>query len=208
MINSSKKVYYLLIVIFMIVISSIFAMLYFSKNFMSNSEQELIAAKLEIIKQEQIESIYRQNIKDLEEFSDTANILSQIIPTEKDQAKAVREIDAIARLNGLVINTLSFPSSDLNKKPSATTPAAEGAPAPAAAPTVSQAKPVKGLNGVLGIDINVELRSVNEQPITTDQLLGLLRQIENNRRNMRVTSINFNAGDQTVVIKLIIFIKP
>lgn len=200
--NSAKKVYYLLIAGFLVLTAGIFAMLYFSKNFLSAAEDELIAAKLEIIKQEEIESTYRENINNLEKYSETAGVLEEVIPKEKDQARAVREIDAIAKQNGMAINTLTFPSSDLNK----TTPAGGTAATPTTA--VSQAKPVKGLNGVLGIDVNVELRSQNESPISTDQLLSMLRAIENNRRNMRVTSINFNAGDQTVDIKLTIFVKP
>lgn len=199
--NSAKKVYYLLIVGFLVLTAGIFAMLYFSKNFLSAAEDELISAKLEIIKQEEIETTYRENINNLEKYSETASVLEEVIPKEKDQARAVREIDAIAKQNGMAINTLTFPSSDLNK-----TTASGGTAAPNTA--VSQAKPVKGLNGVLGIEVNVELRSQSERPITTDQLLSMLRAIENNRRNMRVTSINFNAGDQTVDIKLTIFVKP
>jgi hypothetical protein len=204
--NSSKKVYFALIVAFTLLTASIFGMLYFSKNFLSKSEDELIAAKLEIIKQEEIEKTYRDNINNLEKFAQTASILEEVIPKEKDQAVAVREIDAIAKQNGMVINTLSFPSSDLNKK--AATPTTGSTATTAKTTAVSQAKPIKGLTGVLGIDINVELRSANEGAISTDQLLGMLRALENNRRNMRVTSINYNAGDQTVDIKLIIFIKP
>lgn len=203
--NSSKKVYFALIAAFTLITANIFGMLYFSKNFLSKSEDELIAAKLEIVKQEEIEKTYRQNINNLEKFAQTASILEEVIPKEKDQAVAVREIDAIAKQNGMTINTLSFPSSDLNKKAATPTTSSNTT---ATSTAISQAKPVKGLTGVLGIDINVELRSTNEGAISTDQLLGMLRALENNRRNMRVTSINYNAGDQTVDIKLIIFIKP
>lgn len=201
--NSPKKVYFLLIAIFFVVGASIAAMLYLSKNFLSVSEDELVEAKLEIAKQEETERIYRENINNLEEFSKVATILEEVIPQEKDQARAVREIDLIAKQNGLAINTLSFPSSDLNK------PApASGAAAQPINNAVSQAKPIAGLPGVLGININIELRSSNNSSISTDQLLGMLRDLENNRRNMRVTSINFNAGGETVDMQIIIFIKP
>lgn len=204
--NSTKKMYYILIAVFLLVIIGIGAMLYFSRTFMANSEQELIDAKLEIVKLEETEKIYRENINKLEEFSEIANILEEVVPSEKDQARAVRELNQIVKDNGLAISTISFPSSDLNKK--ATTNSSTSSTTTSTTTSVSQAKPVKGVKGVLGMDVNIEVVSATDDPITTDQILGILRQIENNRRNMRVNSINFNAGAESINLQVTLFIKP
>lgn len=203
--NNAKKMYFILIAVLVLMGVAIMSMLYLSRDYMASSEKELVAAKLEIIKLNATEEVYTENINNLKKYGNMADILKQVVPSEKDQAKAVRELNQIMVENGFKINTIAFQSSQLNKK---TTVVKNPDPAVVAAPSVSQAKPVKGLQGVMAMDVNVQITSHDESPVTTNQILGMLHQIENNRRNMRVSSINFNAGEESVSIKLKLFIKP
>lgn len=208
-----KKVYYLLISLLVIVVLGIIGAAYFSNTFLKRSSNALVEAKLELYKIDETESTYRKNKLLLEQNQDIATILSSIVPSEKDQARAVREISRIASEKGLSVRSIRFPSSDLVAKNTKTTTNANGTtPSPTAGPTVSQAKPVNGLTGVLGMNVELEIANANPaNAISTDQMLGFLEEIENNRRNIRVTSVSYGpAIEEGKIINMdtILFIKP
>lgn len=205
---SAKKAYYGLIGLLIIVIAGIGAVLYFSRVFLKANSDKLVAAKLELYKIDETESAYRKNQALLTANQDTADILASVIPNEKDQAKAVREITQIAADNGLSVKAIRFPGSDLVITNKSTTAEQKTA----TSQSVSQAKVVPGLTNVLGIVVEIELNSANaNQTISTDQVLGFLQKVENNRRNIRVTSINFGSAvdeGKTLKVDTLLFIKP
>ena len=131
------------------------------------------------------------------------------MPSEKDQARSVRELNIIAQDNDLKVASVIFPRSDLiaTKKPVSSSSDEQATSEQSKTVSISQAKPVKGLNGVLGLEVSVEVSSPDGSRISTDQLLGFLRQVENNRRNMRITSINFSGDGASINTKLTLFIK-
>ena len=203
---NTKKAYYLFLGVLVLMIVALGAILYFSRTFLLSNSNRLVAAKLELYKIDETESAYKKNQSLLESNVATAEALAAIVPSEKDQARAVRELTQIAGENGLTIKAVRFPGSDLVvKKTTGTTSTTN-------TPSVSQAKPVPGLNNVLGVAVEVELNHATPNtPISTDQVLGFLNQLENNRRNIRVTSINFgSAVDEGKTLKMdtLIFIKP
>lgn len=215
---TTKKAHYGLLGLLILIIIAIGLAMYFSRVFLKTNSDKLVNAKLELYKIDETEYIYRKNQAILQENKETADILSSVLPQEKDQAKAVREITQIAGANGLSVKSIKFPGSDLviTNKP-ATTTQPQGstttpAPAAPAGPTISQAKPVSGLSNVLGIAVEIELTSSRAgAQISTDQVLSFLQQVENNRRNIRVTSINFGSSvdeGKTLKIDTILFIKP
>lgn len=213
---TTKKAHYGLLGLLVLVIVAIGLAMYFSRVFLKSNSDSLVNAKLELYKIDETEYIYRKNQAILQENQETADILASVLPQEKDQAKAVREITQIASDNGLSVKAIRFPGSDLvitNKPVAAQTQGSTTTPqATPSGPTISQAKPVNGLNNVLGIAVEVELTSARSgAQISTDQVLSFLQQIENNRRNIRVTSINFGSSvdeGKTLKIDTLLFIKP
>lgn len=213
---TTKKAHYGLLGLLVLVIVAIGLAMYFSRVFLKSNSDSLVNAKLELYKIDETEYIYRKNQAILQENQETADILASVLPQEKDQAKAVREITQIASDNGLSVKAIRFPGSDLvitNKPVAAQTQGSTTTPqATPSGPTISQAKPVNGLNNVLGIAVEIELTSARSgAQISTDQVLSFLQQIENNRRNIRVTSINFGSSvdeGKTLKIDTLLFIKP
>lgn len=205
---TTKKAYFGLIAVLVAIIASIGGMMYFSRVFLKSNADKLVAAKLELYKVDETESAYRKNQGLLQNNKDTAEILAAIAPAEKDQARAVREITQMAAESGLSVKAVRFPGSDLVITKKSTTADQKTA----TTQSISQAKPVPGLNNVLGIAVEVELNNSNPNAaISTDQVLTFLQKLENNRRNMRVTSINFGSAvdeGKTLKVDTLLFIKP
>ena len=202
---TSKKMYFILVAVLSLIILAIAGAMYYSREFITSSSDKLVEAKLKLYTLEETESTYRKNQNILNENSDIAEILKSVVPSEKDQARAVRELNIIAADNGLKVTSVIFPKSDLviTKKTTTT-----GSTTDVKTSAVSQAKAVKNLEGVLGIDVSVDISSPTNTRISTDQILNLLRQIENNLRNMRITSINFSGEGDSFNAKLTLFVKP
>lgn len=206
-----KKIYYLMISLIFITILLIFSSIYLGRQLLLKSQSSLVEAKLYNYTQEKTEEIFRKNQKLLNENADIAQILSNIVPSEKDQARAVRELNAIAEANNLNVVSVSFPRSDLltpAKTTETKTDQSSNDKALDQSKSISQAKPIKGMNGVYSIELTTEISSKDGQRIPTDQILSLLQNIENNRRNMRIGSINISSNGETINLKLMIFIKP
>lgn len=203
---TAKKAYFIFLALLASILLGIGAIVYFSRAFLTNNANELVAKKLELETVDRTELVYRTNKLLYEKNKDTADLLATIIPAEKDQARAVRDITQIATAYDLSLRSVNFPGSDLNSaKKTATNETAAKA-------SVSQAKPVAGLNGVLGMEVSLELTHINvSNSISTNQVLGFLERIENNRRNIRVTSINFGTAvdeGKTLKVNALLFIKP
>lgn len=159
--------------------------------------------------------------KDIEQYQELEQIAKTVVPQDKDQAKAVREIVAIATLSGIRINTIQFPASTLGSAPAASAPAApeesEAPETPAAkpAPPISQAAPVEGIQGVYSLSMNITPQAGETSNITYYQFLDFLERLEKNRRTAQVTSIGITPRSSNVenpildfTLSINIFIKP
>lgn len=108
-------------------------------------------------------------------------LLKKIVPSSKDQAQAVAELLNIAKENGITIGSLTFPSSEL------------GLSSTNNANNVTQAKPVEGINNILGIELTIsQLNRKNGEigsGISYQQLMSTLQSIEKNRRTMQIKNI-------------------
>jgi len=153
---------------------------------------------------------------DLERYEQLEHVSKTVVPQDKDQARAVREIVALAREAGISLNSISFPSSTLCSRPAPAKPSGEGdsgaSSAPKTAP-ISQAKPVEGISGVFALEMVITPE--DEQNITYYQLLEFLKKLENNRRTAQVTSVRItprseNASNPYVnfTLTINIFVKP
>ena len=173
------------------------AMLYFANSLLQKRSSNVVSLKLQSAEVEAQLSAYQQAKKDVEKYSYLEEIINSALPQDKDQARTVREIFALAKQSGITIKSIQFPSSTLGGV------------------TVTQAKIVEGLKGVYSIETVVTPYADGEQYIVKySQLIDFLSKIESNRRAMQVASIQLNPLGQSstdsisFTLTLNIFIKP
>jgi len=193
---TTKKAHYLIVASVISLVLILFAILYFGISIMKKESQKIIEAKLNIAKAQKTESIYSSN-KDLYlNNQDLAQKINDFIPTEKEQDLIVAQLNSFANQSQLTLSTISFPNSTLdpNSKQKVKT-------------DISQATPVKGLNGVYEIPIVATVEDTNSETVNTDNLLKLLDLIESSPRNMRITSISYDAESNEIQLNITLFIK-
>ncbi len=153
--------------------------------------------------------------KDLETYADLGEIAKQVVPQDKDQARAVREIISLADQSGIKISSVTFPNSTLGQKPAAAPKAddekAKAAAAAAAANPLTQAKPVEGIKGLYELDIIIV--SDTARPTTYPRLISFLQRLEQNRRTAQVAQIAIqpdsqNRSNLNFSVTLTVYIKP
>lgn len=154
--------------------------------------------------------------KDIATYTALNETAKQIVPQDKDQARAVREIINIANESGVSISGITFPNSNLGQvQPKAAaadgTQAQDTTSSTPEAPAISQVKPVDGIKGVYQLEVSVN--TTLTKPVTYTQLLDFLSRLEQNRRTAQITNLNIqpNQLDRTLLtftIQLTIYIKP
>jgi uncharacterized membrane protein YuzA (DUF378 family) len=112
-------------------------------------------------------------LTDIAKYQSLADIAKSIVPQDKDQAQAVGEIVKLAEANGIKLGAITFPSSTLGGKTSA---------------TQSQLKAVKGISGVYSLDIAIQSDAAS--PIKYANFLTFLDGLEHNRRTALVNGIS------------------
>jgi hypothetical protein len=143
-----------------------------------------------------------RNKKDIKKYSELNTIAETIVPQDKDQAEAVREIVNLASSSGIgKLSSITFPSSTLGSL----TPGAAGNP------SLTQLTPVKGMTGVYELQITITQDSSNRVPY--NQFLTFLEKLEQNRRTAQVSSITVSpdtqhANDVSFMLVINEFIKP
>jgi hypothetical protein len=200
-------------------IGAVFA---FGNRILSQQGSKVANLKLDnqILDEQQLQ--LRKTQKDVEQYSSFTTVANQVIPQDKDQARAIREILAIAKESNITIKNITFPASTLGDKKTTTSSTTEQAATPA--PTViSQAKPVDGISGVMQLEITIspeltEKALVGGEEVTGvsyDDFLQFLEKLESNRRTAHVAQVNVTPQTATktaplidFTMKLNVFIKP
>jgi hypothetical protein len=118
---------------------------------------------------------------DVAKYTSLGNIARAIVPQDKDQAEAVREIVNIAADAGVNPNSITFTASTLGAAATGTT-----TPSTTASP-LSQLTPVKGIPGVYNLQITIQQDDKHSVPYAN--FLKFLANLELNRRTAQVTSI-------------------
>lgn len=208
---NAKRFYYTLIGSLVLLVAGVGAMAYFGNVLMKKTSEKLVNAKLDNIANETEEANYAQAKKNLEKYSDLSELVAKILPSDKDQARAVSEIYKIGKETGVTITKIEFPSSTLGQKAassSSTTDTSASSATASTAGTVTQAKAVTGLSSVLGIDINI----TNSTDTTYGQMINFLQKIESNRRSMQIKKISVRPNNEKNVLNfdltVTIFVKP
>ncbi|MEK7059784.1 MAG: hypothetical protein AAB971_03440, partial [Patescibacteria group bacterium] len=152
--------------------------------------------------------------QEIKTYAGLQKITQAIVPEDKDQAAAVREIVNIAAANGVSLGSISFPSSSLGSTTTGGAIApASAAPASAAKASVtpSQLVTVKNIPGVYQLVITVQ--SDAAKPVRFNQLVNFLSALEHNRRTAQVSTVTIepksdNRNNLTFTLSLNEYIKP
>lgn len=159
----------------------------------SNSEQR----NLEMTKRE---------LLDLEESIERASSIVAVSESYKYQDQIILEIGELARKNGIVVESVTFDSSDAG---SAATPTATTTVTPAEGATPGAETAAEGAPAAVGAAPAapaLKTRSATialSSPINYDQLISFIYLIEQNITKMRVLSLNLStdssSGDRNAI---------
>lgn len=212
--NSKRFFFVMCGVVGLLCVASIAAVV-LSNNMLAKKTSRLTDLKLEnrVLEEQKISVLQAQ--KDIEKYAELERIAKQIVPQDKDQARAVREIVQIAQSSGISIASVSFPSSSLGATPAPAAKPAEGeggsteAPKPTT-PPVTQVKPVDGISGVYQLEITVQS---SQDTATFTKLVDFLKKLELNRRTSSVSNITItpNTNNRSLLsftMTINVYIKP
>lgn len=192
---------------------------YGANKLLSAEATKLVALKAEsqALGQEQIS--LKKAKKDVQKYAELDKIAKAVVPEDKNQAEAVREIVNIAEANNISLASITFPASTLgNGAKSTSSSGVAAAPAPSAsnspnskANALSQLLPVKSIAGIYQLQISVT--SDPNQPVRYEKFIDFLAALEHNRRTAQVANISLtpNAKDGdflSFALTLNEYIKP
>ncbi len=199
---TSKHVSYIMAGILSLLILAILGSAYVANGLLEKTSGRLVDLKLksQVLQEEQTSLVKAK--KDIEKYRELEKIAKTIVPQDKDQARAVREIVKIANESGISPSSITFPASNLGSNIPGTA-AASGAPAAGAAPTaaagraaskLTQLTPVKGFAGLYVLQITITQDAAS--PVAYDQFISFLQGLENNRRTAQVSNIVLQPSPQ------------
>ncbi len=146
-------------------------------SLLHKQSDKLVAVKLDNRLLDEQQTALQVAAKTVQKYSELNKIAQSVVPQDKDQAKAVRELVKIADESGIKLGAISFPASTLGQKQ------AKGK----TSSSETQVKPVDGIPGVFVLEINVQQDTNN--PTTYPNLINFLAKLENNRRTAQVTNV-------------------
>ena len=197
----AKQLYFVLIGCCCLVILAFFGVAYGANKLLAGQANKLSTLRaLNGAVQEQQTALLTDK-RDVVKYGNLNTIAASIVPQDKDQAEAVRQIVNIASASGIPsLTSISFPPSTLGITTT-------GSPKP----NMTQLTPVAGISGVYNLEITVTQGSTNSVPYT--DFLNFLSGLEQNRRTAEVTSISIapdltNPSNVSFTLVINEFIKP
>lgn len=213
---NSKRAFYILLGGFGLTLLLVVGSIVLADLFLHKQANKLVDLKLQdkVIEQQQISLL--QAKKDVEKYNDLDKIAKQIIPQDKDQARATREILSIADAAGVKLSNISYPASSLGQTPTKQTGGSSGSSGststtPSTSTSLTQVKPVDGLQNVYQYDM--VLTSDTNSPVTYAKMTDFLKRLEQNRRTAQVTQISITPDAQNrnllnFTLTITLYIKP
>lgn len=167
---------------------------YLNKTLVAKSEQ-LTKLKAKSIALERERTNLKNASKDLDTYTELQQITQSIVPEDKSQAQAVREIVNIANVHGVKLASITFPASSLGATASSASSNTTSASASSSATSLKKARlsqltPVKNISGVYVLPITIQ--SDKNQPVRYEKFLSFLGALEKNRRTAQVSSITLD----------------
>ena len=197
----AKQLYYILVASFCLLIIGFGAVGYETNKLLGGQANKLskLRADADVLQGQQKTLI--KNKQDIAKYGELNKIAETVVPQDKDQAEAVREIVNIASQSGISkLTSITFPSSTLGS-----------ATGGKVNPNLTQLTPVKGLPGVSLLEITVTQDASARVPYS--QFTTFLSKLEQNRRTAQVSGITIQpdpAHPSQVAFTLVIdeYIKP
>lgn len=215
--SPSKRTYFVLMALINLLLLGLIVGAYQANSLLTSRAAKLteLKAKSQALDQEQISLI--KSKKDVQTYSDLAKIARSVVPQDKDQAEAVREIVNIAAANNVSLSAITFPASTLGAGITSTTGSGSTTPSPtppkvtASTGKLSQLLPVKNISGVYSLAINVQ--GDPNKPVRYNSFINFLSSLEHNRRTAQISAITLqpsNTSSNLLSFKLTLneYIKP
>lgn len=159
--------------------------------------------------------------KQVDKYSYFKEVTKTVIPSDKNQATSVVEINNMAQKSGINIQSITFPASTLGLTTGTTTATAQqdATATNSSTKAISQAKPVTNIPGLYSLELIITPQSDANTPpskvVTYAKMLDFLRRIENNRHTAQITDVSItpataagSSGNLTFTLSINIFIKP
>jgi hypothetical protein len=201
---TSKKLFYILASVVALILLCLCVLGYKSHSILSGGAEKLAVAKAKAqVASEEI-TLLARNKSDINKYSELNKIAKSVVPQDKDQAEAVREIVNIAAQSGISqLTSITFPASTLGTSHAGAGSAQTGG--------ITQVTPVAGISGVYDLQITITQDSSHD--VSYDTFINFLTKLEQNRRTAQVNSITINPDSQNpdrVSFTLIIdeYIRP
>jgi hypothetical protein len=223
-INPSKRLYYALIALVCLLLVGLVAGAYGINQLLTSRAAKVtsLKAKSLALSQEQLSLVNAK--KEVKAYTDLLKITQSVVPEDKDQAEAVREIVNIAAANGISLAAINFPASTLGlgangSVGSSSSGVASTAPASpsllnnpnSSASRLSQLLPVKNIPGVY--DLLITIQSNTNKPVAYNSFVNFLSNLEHNRRTAEISTITLqpsanNRNLLSFTLTLNEYIKP
>jgi hypothetical protein len=212
---NSKRLHFILIGVLILLFGGLVGGAYGTNSLLVKQSTSLTAlkAKSQALDQQKIGLIKAK--KDIAKYSELEMIAKAIVPEDKSQAEAVREIVKIADANNISLASITFPASSLGSGPAGTASASTATvvvPSPVSSKkSLSQLLAVKNIPGVYQLQIVVN--GDTNKPVPYDKFIAFLDDLEHNRRTAQVSSITLqpdqnNRNNLTFNLTLNEYIKP
>jgi hypothetical protein len=222
-INPSKRLYYALIALVCLLLVGLVAGAYGINQLLTSRAAKVtsLKAKSLALSQEQLSLVKAK--KEIKVYTDLLKITQSVVPEDKDQAEAVREIVNIAAANGISLAAINFPASTLglgangsvgssSSGVASTAPASPSLNNPnSSASRLSQLLPVKNIPGVY--DLLITVQSNTNKPVAYNSFVNFLSNLEHNRRTAEISTITLqpsvnNRNLLSFTLTLNEYIKP
>ena len=213
---NSKRVFFVMIAVVVLLGVGMIAAVVVGNGLLKKRAQTLISLKLDNRSLDEQQTALTQARKDIAKYSSLNQIVKSIVPQDKDQAEAVREVVKIADDSGIKLASIGFGASTLGQIIKPTADSSSGTSSGTTAPPkvtspVTQALPVDGIPGVYSMAITIQPDSTS--PVTYSQFIDFLSRLEQNRRTAQVTTVSAQPTTQdrnklTFSLGLNLYIKP
>ncbi len=207
---TAKRFYFVMLGVVSLLGIGVFASAYFGNSLLQTQSRKLVALKLDSRVSDEQQVSLLQAKKDITKYADLEKEAKVIVPQDKDQAEAVREIVKIASSSGIKLGAINFPSSNLGQSVLPTSPSTPSA-TKSLAPPVTQVQPVQGIPGVYFMQISIQ--SDTNAQISYNSLINFLSRLEQNRRTAQVAGVtitpdklNPNVLSFSLIVN--VYIKP
>lgn len=215
---TAKKVYFGMIGLIALTVLGIAGIIYLGNRSLLSQSNKLVEQKTTNKVLENQEIALAKAKQNVQKYKNLEEITQSIVPRDKDQARAVREITTLAGESGITIKSITFPVSNLGNKvqqpangDKTSDTKDKNQPEEPKPDPISQAVPVKGLKGVYSLEANI----IPSGTVNYYQFISFLAKLEKNRRTAQVTSIKIDPKTSSkqnpqlsFTLTLNIFLKP